>query len=71
MQFSKNSPRALLASLISPNKNSLRLLLVTGPRGSGKTLWCMDLVGRAHARWHWAEVLDVSKGLPSLLITRD
>lgn len=50
MQFPKNSPRALLASLISPNKNSLRLLLVTGPRGSGKTLWCMDLVGRAHAR---------------------
>ncbi len=50
MQPSKNSPGALLASLISPNKNKPRLLLVTGPRGSGKTLWCMDLAGRAHAR---------------------
>jgi len=49
VQFPKNSPRALLASLISPNKINPRLLLVTGPRGSGKTLWCMDLVGRAHA----------------------
>ncbi len=50
MQLSKNSPGALLASLISPNNNKPRLLIVTGPRGSGKTLWCMDLVGRAHAR---------------------
>lgn len=50
MQLSKNSPGALLASLISPNQNKPKLLLVTGPRGSGKTLWCMDLVGRAHAR---------------------
>lgn len=50
MQLSKNSPGALLASFFSPNKNKPRLLLVTGPRGSGKTLWCMDLVGRAHAR---------------------
>ncbi len=50
MQFPKNSPGALLASFISPNNNKPKLLLVTGPRGSGKTLWCMDLVGRAHAR---------------------
>lgn len=50
MLLSKNSPGALLASLISPNNNQSRLLLVTGTRGSGKTLWCMDLVGRAHAR---------------------
>lgn len=50
MQFPKNSPRALLASLISPNKNNPRLLLVTGTRGSGKSLWCMDLAGRAYAR---------------------
>jgi nucleoside-triphosphatase THEP1 len=50
VQLSKNSPGALLASLISPNQNKPKLLLVTGPRGSGKTLWCMDLVGRAHAR---------------------
>lgn len=50
MQLSKNSPGALLASFFSPNKNKPRLLLVTGPRGSGKTLWCIDLVGRAHVR---------------------
>lgn len=50
MQLSKNSPGALLASLISPNKNKPKLLLITGPRGTGKTLWCLDLVGRAHAR---------------------
>ncbi len=50
MQLSKNSPGALLASLISPNKNKPRLLLVTGLRGAGKTLWCQDLVGRARAR---------------------
>lgn len=50
MQISKNSPGATLASLISPNKNKPRLLLVTGPRGSGKTLWCMDLIERTRAR---------------------
>lgn len=50
MRISKNSPGAMLASLISPNKNKPRLLLVTGLRGSGKTLWCMDLIGRARAR---------------------
>lgn len=50
MQLSKNSPGALLASFYSPNKNKPRLLLVTGPRGAGKTLWCMDLVRRAHVR---------------------
>lgn len=50
MQSAKNSPDALLASLISQNKNQPRLTLVTGPRGSGKTLWCMDLIGRARAR---------------------
>jgi len=47
--LSKNLPGALLASLIFPNNNKPGLLLITGPRGSGKTLWCMDLVGRAHA----------------------
>ena len=50
MQLFKNSPGALLASLISPINDRPKLLLVTGLRGSGKTLWCMDLVGRAHAR---------------------
>lgn len=50
MQSAKNSPGALLASLISQNKQQPRLTLITGPRGSGKTLWCMDLIGRARAR---------------------
>ncbi len=50
MLTSKNSPGALLASLISPNQNKPRLLLITGPRGAGKTLWCMDLVERSHTR---------------------
>lgn len=50
MQLSKNSPGALLASLISPNKTDPRLLLVTGPRGAGKTHWCMDLIGHANAQ---------------------
>lgn len=50
MQISKNSPGALLASLFSLTDNKSKLLLVTGSRGSGKTLWCMDLVGRAQAR---------------------
>lgn len=48
MQITKNSPGTLMASLISPNKTGLTL--ITGPRGSGKTYWCMDLIGRAHAR---------------------
>jgi nucleoside-triphosphatase THEP1 len=50
VQLSKNSPGALLASSIFPNNNKPKLQLVTGPRGSGKTLWCMDLVRRAHVR---------------------
>lgn len=50
MLTSKNSPGALLASLISPNQNEPRLLLITAPRGAGKTLWCADLAGRARAR---------------------
>jgi nucleoside-triphosphatase THEP1 len=50
VQPSKNSPDILLASLISPNENKPRLLLITGPRGTGKTLWCVGLAGRARAR---------------------
>lgn len=50
MLTSKNSSGALLASLISPNQNKPRLLLITGPRGAGKTLWCADLAGRARER---------------------
>lgn len=50
MQFSQNSPGAMLTSLISPNHHKPRLLLVTGPRGAGKTRWCMDMAGRARAR---------------------
>lgn len=50
MQLSQNSPGALLASLISPNHHKPRLLLVTGPRGAGKSIWCKDLAWRAYAR---------------------
>lgn len=50
MLSSKNSPGSVLASFIFPRKNKRTLLLVTGPRGSGKTLWCMDLAGHARAR---------------------
>jgi nucleoside-triphosphatase THEP1 len=50
VQTAKNSPGALLASLISPNKKPPGLAFITGAKGSGKTLWCMDLIGRAHAR---------------------
>jgi hypothetical protein len=45
VQFTKNSPGALLASLISKNKPGC---CFTGPR-TGKTHWCMD-GRRAHAR---------------------
>ena len=48
MQRSANSPGALAASFISPNELKPGLTLVTGPRGAGKTRWCMDLV--EHAR---------------------
>ncbi len=50
MQLSQNSPGALLASLISPNHHISRLLLVTGPRGAGKSIWCMDIAWRARVR---------------------
>lgn len=50
MQTAENSPGALLASLFSPDANKSGLVLITGPKGSGKTLWCMDLIGRARAR---------------------
>ncbi len=49
MLTSKNSPGTLLASLTSLNQNKPRLLLVTGPQGVGKTLWCVDLAGRTRA----------------------
>ncbi len=50
MQAVNNSPSALLARLISPTEKKPGLIFVTGPRGSGKTLWCMDLFACARAR---------------------
>ena len=43
----KNSPGALAASFISLNELKPGLTLVTGPRGAGKTRWCMDLADHA------------------------
>jgi nucleoside-triphosphatase len=50
VQAVNNSPSALLARLISPTENQPGLIFITGPKGSGKTLWCMDLFACAHAR---------------------
>jgi nucleoside-triphosphatase THEP1 len=44
-----DSPDSLLASLLSA-KESGKLILVTGPSGTGKTRWCQALVERAKAR---------------------
>jgi nucleoside-triphosphatase THEP1 len=46
----KTLPGDPLASLISPPKNKPRLLFVSGPKGSGKTLWCMELIRHAQAQ---------------------
>ncbi len=48
MQMSSRSSGSLLASFISVNDIKPGLTLVTGPRGSGKTRWCMELI--EHAR---------------------
>ena len=50
MQMTKNLPGALLASFVSQTESTPALTLITGPRGAGKTIWCTDLIGRAHAR---------------------
>ncbi len=42
MQVSINSPDSLLASFASGNEPG-RLILITGPGGSGKTRWCQAL----------------------------
>lgn len=47
MQLHLNSPGALPASFISPREFKPGLTLVTGPRGAGKTRWCMALADRA------------------------
>jgi len=47
VQMPKNSLGALAASFISLNELKPGLTLVTGPRGAGKTRWCMDLADHA------------------------
>ena len=49
MLHSVNSPRALPASFIFPRDLQPGLTLVTGPRGAGKSLWCMGLAKHARA----------------------
>lgn len=65
MQLSTNSPGALPAGFISPRDLKPGLTLVTGPRGAGKTLWCMGLA--KHTR---ALGLDV-RGLVSPAVMAD
>lgn len=48
--INNHSPSALLASLIPPTDKKTGLFFITGPKGSGKTLWCLDLFSRARAR---------------------
>jgi len=40
---------SLLAGFVSSNEIKPGLTLVTGPRGSGKTSWCVKLIERAHS----------------------
>ncbi len=46
MQVPFDSPDSLLAGFLSPDRSG-RLVLVTGPRGAGKTRWCTELVDSA------------------------
>lgn len=41
------SPEDLLASLLYQKEADPRLIFLTGPRGAGKTSWCLDLVAQA------------------------
>jgi nucleoside-triphosphatase THEP1 len=41
------SPEDLLASLLYQKEDDPQLILLTGPRGAGKTSCCLDLVARA------------------------
>lgn len=49
MQMLMHSPDSPLASLVSSNEVKPGLTLITGPRGSGKTRWCMSLSDHAAA----------------------
>jgi nucleoside-triphosphatase THEP1 len=42
-----DSPAQLLAGLMLASGNTPQLLLVNGPSGAGKTLWCLALVEQA------------------------
>lgn len=46
---SVNSPGSTPASFISPKRLQPGLTLVSGPRGAGKTLWCLELARQARA----------------------
>jgi nucleoside-triphosphatase THEP1 len=48
VQTPLNSPDALLASFVSPGDIKPGLVIITGKRGSGKTLWCLELVKQTH-----------------------
>lgn len=65
MQVLKHSPGALAASFISQNELQPGLTLITGPRGAGKTRWCMRLA--EHAR---LQDLDI-RGLVSPPVFED
>ena len=49
MQVQFYSPESLLASLFAQEERK-KLLFLTGPFGSGKTTWCMDLIALAKVR---------------------
>lgn len=46
---SVNSPGSTPASFISPKRLQPGLTLVSGPRGAGKSTWCLDLARQARA----------------------
>lgn len=56
------SPGALLASFLSEYESKSKLVLISGPKGCGKTRWCLDLVGAAHSQGEKAAGL-VSPGI--------
>jgi nucleoside-triphosphatase THEP1 len=44
------SPESLLASFLSTDRTSGRLILLSGPSGCGKTTWCLSLCNLANQR---------------------